>query len=152
MRGTFLIQRTIVCTSTLLTLLLGAALLGAAQAQTQAAPTPGFDLVSDHVFTPLTLPAAVQLDQSVLYFPAGVCSGFHTHGGPGMETVLSGEIVVSTKSTATTPESSQTYKTGEAYTYQAGVAHNVCNMTNRPATFTSAFLLLDGAALVTPVK
>ena len=144
MRGAFLRLCTIVST--------GGLLLGAVQAQTSAAPGPGFDLVSDHAFTLPPLSAKVELDQSVLYFPAGVCSGFHVHGGPGLETVLSGEILVITKGTGTTPDSSQTYKTGEAYTYLAGVAHNVCNMTNRPASFTSAFLLLDGAALVTPVK
>ncbi len=144
MRGTFLQLCGVVFT--------GSLLLGAAQAQTPAAPEPGFQVVYDHVFTPPTLPATVQLDQSVLYFSAGVCSGFHHHGGPGIETVLSGEIVVETKATATTLASSRTYKTGEAYIYPAGDVHNFCNMTKLPATYTSAFLLLDGAALVTPDK
>ena len=127
-------------------------LLGAAQAQTPAAPQPGFEVVSAHTFTPPTLPATVQVEQDVLYFPAGVCSGFHAHGGPGIETVLSGEIVVETKATTTTPASTRTVKTGEAYTFPAGIVHNVCNMTHRPATFTSALLLLDGAPPVTPAK
>ncbi|WP_407541051.1 cupin domain-containing protein [Deinococcus radiomollis] len=144
MKGTFLRLCTVVCAAGLLS--------GAAQAQTPAAPGPGVDLVSANAFTPSPLPAAVQVEQDVLYFPAGVCSGFHAHGGPGIETVLSGEIVVETKATTTTPASTRTVKTGEAYTFPAGIVHNVCNMTHRPATFTSALLLLDGAPPVTPAK
>ena len=136
----------------------GGLLLGAAQAMildnqlAQATPKAEFRVVYDHSFTPPPLPAIVQVVQDLLYFPAGVCSGFHAHGGPGIETVLSGEIVVDTRATATTPASSQTIKTGEAYTIPTGAVHNVCNMTTLPATFTSAFLLLDGAAPVTPVS
>ena len=123
-------------------------LLGASQAQTPAE----FRVVYDHSFTPPTLPANVQVDQSLLDIPAGICTGFHVHGGPGIETVLTGEVVVETRATATTPASSKTYKAGEAYIYPAGDVHNFCNMTTMPATYMSAFLLLDGAALVTPVK
>ena len=143
MRGAFLRLCVIFCTG---------GLLGAAHAQTPAASGPPFEVVYDHSFTPSSLPAKVQVVQDFLYFPAGVCSGFHLHGGPGIETVLSGEIVVETKATATTPASTQTVKTGDAYTIPVGAVHNVCNMTRRPATFTSAFLLLDGAAPVTPAK
>jgi quercetin dioxygenase-like cupin family protein len=144
MRGAFLRLCTVVCT--------GGLLMGTVQAQTSAAAGPDFEIVSANAFTPPPLPATVQLEQDVLYFPAGVCSGFHAHGGPGIETVLSGEIVVQTRATATTPASSSTHKAGEAYTFPAGVVHNVCNMTKRPASFTSALLLLDGAPVATPVK
>ena len=150
MRGAFQRLCTIVFT--------GGLLLGAAQAMPldyqlgRADPKPGFRVVYDHSFTPPPLPATVQVVQDLLDIPAGVCTGFHSHGGPGIETVLSGEIAVDTRATATTPASSQTVKTGEAYTIPAGAVHNVCNMTTLPATFTSAFLLLDGAAPVTPVS
>ena len=150
MRGAFLRLCTIVCT--------GGLLLGAAQAMildnqlAQAAPKPEFQVVSAHNFTPPTLPATVQVEQDVLYLPAGVCTGFHSHGGPGIETVLSGEVVVQTKATDTTPASSQTFKTGEVYIYPVGVVHNFCNMTTLPASWTSALLLLHGAPPVTPDK
>jgi hypothetical protein len=149
MSGTFSRLGAVVCTSTLL---LGAALLGTVQAQTQAAPAAEFKVVSAHAFTPPPLPAAVQVEQDVLDLPAGVCTGFHIHGGPGIETVLTGEVVVLTKGTSTTPDSSQTFKAGEAYNYPAGVAHNFCNMTKLPASYTAVFLLLDGAPPVSPVK
>ncbi|GAA4014422.1 hypothetical protein GCM10022631_27720 [Deinococcus rubellus] len=144
MRGAFTRLCAVVC--------IGGLLLGASQAQTPAAPDPGFRVVYNNVFTPPPLPATVQVDQSYLEFSPGVCSGFHVHGGPGIETVLSGEIVVQTQATATTPATSKTYKAGEAYIYPAGDVHNFCNMTTLPATYVSAFLLLDGAELVTPVK
>ena len=143
MRGAFLRLCSVVCT--------GSLLLGAAQAQTPAAK-PEFKVVSAHAFTPPPLPATVQVEQDVLDLPAGVCNGFHSHGGPGIETVLIGEVVVLTKATATTPANSQTFKTGEAYVYPAGTVHNFCNMTKLPASYTAAFLLLDGAAPVTPDK
>jgi hypothetical protein len=149
MRGTSSRLSSIVCAATLL---LGAALLGATQAQSQAAPPPQFKVVSAHAFTPPPLPAAVQVEQDVLDLPAGVCTGFHIHGGPGIETVLTGEIVVLTRGAATTPDSSQTFEAGEAYNYPAGAAHNFCNMTQLPASYTAAFLLLDGAPPVSPVK
>lgn len=150
MRGAFLHLCTVIGA--------GGLLLGAAQAMildntlAQAAPKAEFRVVYDHSFTPPPLPAKVQVVQDLLYFPAGVCSGFHVHGGPGIETVLSGEIVVDTRATATAPASSKTYKTGEAYTYAAGEVHNVCNATKLPATFTSAFLVLNGAPPVSPAK
>lgn len=146
MRGVFQRLCTIVCT--------GGLLLGAAQAMPldyqlgHDAPEPEFRVVSAHAFTPPPLPATVQVEQDVLDLPAGVCTGFHSHGGPGIETVLSGEIMVESRGVA--PD--QTFKTGEAYIYPAGVVHNVCNMTTLSATFTSALLLLDGATVVTPVS
>lgn len=151
MRGIALRLCQIVCGASLL--------LGAAQAmpldygasepvQDAKIAAPTFRVVYDHSFTPPPLPARVVLVQDVLDLPAGVCTGFHVHGGPGIETVLSGEIMVESRGVA--PD--QTFKTGEAYIYPAGVAHNVCNMTALPATFTSAFLVLDGAAPVTPVS
>ncbi|WP_425145193.1 hypothetical protein [Deinococcus sp.] len=143
-------------------LMLGSGLIGPAHGKVldyalasqvaQATPKAEFRVVYDHSFTPPPLPAKVQVVQDLLDIPAGVCTGFHAHGGPGIETVLSGEIVVDTRATATTPANSQTVKTGEAYTIPAEAVHNVCNMTTLPATFTSAFLLLDGAAPVTPAK
>ena len=152
MRGAFLRLCTIICT--------GGLWLGAAQAmildntlaQTPAAPKPEFRVVYDHSFTPPPLPATVQVVQDLLDIPAGVCTGFHSHGGPGIETVLSGEVVVLTKATATAPASSKTFKTGEAYIYPAGDIHNFCNMTTLPASYMAAFLLLDGAPPVTPDK
>ena len=121
-------------------------LLGAAQAQTPAE----FRVVSSHAFAPPTLAATVQVEQDVLDLPAGVCTGFHHHGGPGIETVLAGEVVVETRATATTPASSKTYKAGEAYIYPAGDVHNFCNMTTLPASYTAVLLLPDGAAPTTP--
>jgi quercetin dioxygenase-like cupin family protein len=118
----------------------------------QAAPKPEFQVVSGHAFTPPPLPAAVQVEQDVLSLPAGLCTGFHSHGGPAIETVLSGEVVIQTKGTATVMASSQTFKTGEAYIYPTGVVHNFCNMTTLPATWTSAVLVLDGAPVTTPDK
>jgi quercetin dioxygenase-like cupin family protein len=150
MRGIFLRLCTTVCT--------GGLLLGAAHAMildnqvARAAPKPEFRVVYDHVLTLPPLPAKVQLDQTLLDIPAGVCTGFHSHGGPGLETVLSGEVVVLTKATATAPASSQTFKTGEVYIYPAGDIHNFCNMTTLPATYMAALLLLDGAPPVTPDK
>ena len=144
MKGTFLRLCTVVCAAGLLS--------GAAQAQTPAAPKPEFKVISAHAFTPAALPATVQVEQDVLDLPAGVCTGFHSHGGPGIETVLNGEIEVDTRATATTPVSSKTYKAGEAYIYPAGDVHNFCNMTTLPASYTAAFLLLDGAPPVTPAK
>ena len=132
---------------------MGSLLLGAAQAMPldyqlgHDAPKPELRVISAHAFIPPPLSAAVQVEQDVLDLPAGVCTGFHSHGGPGIETVLSGEIMVESRGVA--PD--QTFKTGQAYIYPAGVVHNVCNMTALPATFTSALLLLDGAPPVTPV-
>jgi len=64
--------------------------------------------------------------------------------------VLTGEVVVETRATATTPYKSQTFKAGEVYIYPAGDVHNFCNMTTMPATYMAVLLLLDGAAPVTP--
>ncbi len=152
MRGTFLRLCMIVCARSLLLGAAQAMILDNTLAQTSAAPKPEFKVVSAHDFTPPTLSSTVQVEQDVLYLPAGVCTGFHLHGGPGIETVLSGEVVVLTKATDTTPASSQTFKTGEAYIYPVGVVHNFCNMTTLPASWTSALLLLDGAPPVTPAK
>jgi quercetin dioxygenase-like cupin family protein len=150
MRGAFLRLCTVVCG--------GGLLLGSAHGMildiqlAQAAPKPEFRVVYDHTFTPPPLPATVLVDQTLLDIPAGICTGFHHHGGPGIETVLTGEVVVETRATATTPYKSQTFKAGEAYIYPAGDVHNFCNMTTLPASYMAALLLLDGAPPVTPDK
>ncbi|TSA87812.1 cupin domain-containing protein [Deinococcus detaillensis] len=113
-------------------------------------PKPEFKVVSAHAFIPPPLPATVQVEQDVLDLPAGICTGFHHHGGSGIETVLTGEVIVETRATATTPASSKTYKAGEAYVYPAGDVHNFCNMTTLPASYTAVLLLPNGAAPTTP--
>ncbi|WP_052351939.1 cupin domain-containing protein [Deinococcus pimensis] len=118
-----------------------ALLAGAASAQ-----APGVTLRAGHANLFTGQPAEINVEQDVLELAPGACTGVHEHGGPGLETVISGTITVDTRGET----SRRTVRAGQMYVIPVGVVHNVCNPGRVPAVFTAALLLPRGAAAVTP--
>lgn len=108
--------------------------------------TPGVTLRATHSAIFTGQPSEIHVEQDVLEIAPGACTGFHEHGGPGVETVIAGTVTVDTRGRA----GSQAFTAGQMYTYPAGSVHNFCNRGKVPAVFTAAFLLPKGAAPVTP--
>lgn len=82
--------------------------------------------------------------QLLIEFPPGAWTPLHSHGGPGLVTVIQGQVVRRTGGIDTT------YRQGEGWTEETGNVHQVGNLTNTTAMTVAGFLIPKGAALTTP--
>ena len=86
------------------------------------------------------------LVNQVLDIPPGVSIGKHTHGGPAVVTVISGELTV------TDPNGTATLKAGQSATEPMGYAHSVVNKGTTTARVSVSYLIPKGAAMTTMSK
>lgn len=82
--------------------------------------------------------------QLLIEFPPGAWTPVHSHGGPGLVTVIQGQVVRRTGGTDTT------YRQGEGWIEDTGNVHQVGNLTNTGALTVAGFLVPKGAVLTTP--
>ena len=92
----------------------------------------------------LTMAGEFEVIDLILEFPPGSVTPSHIHGGPGMATVLEGEVVFTTEGKA-----GQVTRPGEFYLDVAGSVHTAANQTDRPARVSYVILLPKGAAVTT---
>lgn len=83
--------------------------------------------------------------QQVLDFAPGTATPQHKHGGPGLVTVLSGEISFSRDGLV------RTFKAGDSFVEQPGETLQASNIGSAEAMVAATFLLPDGAQLTTNV-
>ncbi|WP_157465382.1 cupin domain-containing protein [Deinococcus apachensis] len=126
--------------------LTGALAAGALLGLVASGQTPGVTLRAAHAAVVTGQPSEINVEQDVLEIAPGACTGYHEHGGPGLETVISGTVTVETRGAPGT----KAFTAGQMYVYAAGTIHNFCNRGKVPAVFTAAFLLPKGVAPVTP--
>jgi quercetin dioxygenase-like cupin family protein len=105
---------------------------------------PGPNVLYRSSFTATDVPPEFDLMSLVLEFPAGAATPLHTHGGQGIVTVLSGELVHR-------PEGGEarTLTAGESFTETPGQAHTAANESDAPTRVLFTALLPEGAELTT---
>ena len=85
-----------------------------------------------------------ELVNLILDFEPGAATPPHTHGGPGIVTVLEGEIVFGVEG-----KSDQVAGTGGYYFDLPGTVHTAANKSSAPARVSFLIALPKGAALTT---
>jgi len=83
--------------------------------------------------------------QQVLDFAPGTATPVHRHGGPGLVTVLQGEITFSRDGLV------RTFKAGDSFVEIPGDTFQASNTGSADAMVAATFLLPDGAQLTTNV-
>jgi quercetin dioxygenase-like cupin family protein len=81
----------------------------------------------------------------IFQFAPGSWTAMHSHGGPGLVTVVSGEV------TERIGSSERVFKAGQSWTDGAGTAHQVGDTSGSPAVTVATLLIAKGAAVTTPV-
>ena len=81
----------------------------------------------------------------IFEFAPGSWTAMHSHGGPGLVTVVSGEV------TERIGSSERVFKTGQSWTDGAGTAHQVGNTSGSTALTVATLMISKGAAVTTPV-
>lgn len=124
----------------------GAALTTVVGAAQGADLPPGPKTVYRNSLPGLTMQGEFELINLVLEFAPGAATPLHTHGGPGIVTVLEGELVFA-------PEGKPEIvaKPGDVYLDLPGTHHTAVNKSTAPAVVSYAVLLPKGAALTTVV-
>ena len=82
--------------------------------------------------------------QLLIEFPPGAWTPVHSHGGPGLVTVIQGEVV------RRTGEAETAYRQGQGWNEDTGNVHQVGNPTSTTALTVAGFLVPKGAVLTTP--
>jgi quercetin dioxygenase-like cupin family protein len=96
---------------------------------------------------PITVAAGdYELTTQVLDLPPGSGVPRHTHGGPVVVTVLSGEVTVIDST------GEKVYKTGDSWTEKAGDVHSATNRGTGTARAVASYLIPKGAARTTIVQ
>jgi quercetin dioxygenase-like cupin family protein len=124
-------------------LLLAACGAGTAATPVKAPPTPTV-LFQVRVPNPTISDSFDEIVQ-IFEFAPGSWTAMHSHGGPGLVTVVSGVV------TERIGTSEKVFKTGQSWTDGAGTAHQVGNTTGSPALTVATLLISKGAAVTTPV-
>jgi len=87
-----------------------------------------------------------ELVNQVLDLPPGAGVANHTHGGPMVVTVISGELTLIEAGTESL------VKPGESWTENVGYVHAVANRGNTTVRLALGYLIPKGAARTTMVK
>ena len=96
---------------------------------------------------PVTVPAGgYQLVNQVLELAPGAKIANHTHGGPVVVTVISGQVTI--KDAA----GSHVLTAGQSATEQKGYVHAASNTGASPARLAVSYLIPNGAKLTTMAK
>jgi quercetin dioxygenase-like cupin family protein len=90
----------------------------------------------------LTIQGEFDMINLILEFAPGAATPMHTHGGPGVVTVLEGELAFNSEGR---PE--YVAKPGEVYLDLPGTHHTAVNKSSTPAVVSYAVLLPKGATL-----
>jgi quercetin dioxygenase-like cupin family protein len=107
---------------------------------------PGPKAVYKSSLPDLTMQGEFELINLILDFAPGAATPPHTHGGPGIVTVLQGEITFGMEGKA-----DMVAKPGEVYPDLPGTVHTAANKTSTPARVSYAIVLPKGAAVTTVV-
>ncbi len=111
----------------------------------QPAPaTPNKTLYSFTLDSP-SISGGYSLVQQVLDFAPGSQTPKHQHGGPGVVTVIQGQVTLSTDGVITT------YNVGDSFTEIPGHTLQASNRGSTELIVVATFLLPDGATLTTNV-
>jgi quercetin dioxygenase-like cupin family protein len=94
----------------------------------------------------LTMQGEFELINLILEFAPGAATPAHTHGGPGIVTVIEGEITFGMEG-----KPDHVAKPGDFYLDLPGAVHTAANKTSAPARVSYLVALPKGAALTTPV-
>jgi quercetin dioxygenase-like cupin family protein len=107
---------------------------------------PGPKTIFRNTLPGVTMQGEFEIINLILEFAPGAATPLHTHGGPGIVTVLDGEITFGVEG-----KPDQVAKPGEVYLDLPGQVHTAANKTSSPARVSYAVVLQKGAALTTPV-
>lgn len=94
----------------------------------------------------LTMEGEFELINLVLEFAPGAATPLHTHGGPGIVTVLEGEVIF-----GVADKSDMVAGPGEFYPDLPGTPHTAANKSSTPARVSYVIALPKGAPLTTVV-
>ncbi|HEV2284137.1 MAG TPA: cupin domain-containing protein [bacterium] len=110
------------------------------------AAAPGPNILGTAKF-PITVKAGdYDLIAQVIDLPPGGMVPKHTHGGPVVVQVISGEI------TLTDATGSKTVKAGGMFTENPGTVHSAANTGSVPTRVAVSYLIPKGAEVITIVK
>ena len=116
-----------------------------AQVAGQPAPaTPNKTLYS-YTLDSLTLTGGYSVIQQVLDFAPGAQTLKHRHGGPGVVTVIKGQVTLNVDGTE------KTYGVGDSFSEMPGQTLQAFNRGSTELIVVATFLLPDGAQLTTNV-
>jgi quercetin dioxygenase-like cupin family protein len=107
------------------------------------APATPNKTLSSFTFDSPAVSGPYSLVQQILGFAPGSQTPRHRVGGPGVITVLQGQIVVNTDGVEST------FKAGESFTEMPGEALQVFNQAGSDVVLAATFALPDGAQLTT---
>jgi quercetin dioxygenase-like cupin family protein len=124
----------------------GAALTTVVGAAQGADLPPGPKTVYRNSLPGLTMQGEFELVNLILEFAPGAGTPLHTHGGPGIVTVLEGEMVFAPEGK---PEIAA--KPGESYLDLPGTSHTAVNKSAARAVVSYSVLLPKGGTLTTVV-
>ena len=121
--------------------LLAVLVLSSSSALAQA---PGPTVASKHQQAFAQSPGAFDLVQVIQELAPGAETPPHSHGGDGLATVLSGEVVLKVG------DKESPFSAGETFSEKADEEMQVLNPGTAPARFVVAFVLPKGSAFSTP--
>jgi quercetin dioxygenase-like cupin family protein len=107
---------------------------------------PGPKAVYRTTLPDLTIQGEFELINLILVFAPGAATPAHTHGGPGVVTVLQGEVAFGMEGMA-----DMVAKPGESFLDLPGTVHTAANKTAAPSRVSYVVALPKGAALTTVV-
>jgi quercetin dioxygenase-like cupin family protein len=107
---------------------------------------PGPKPVHRSSLSGLTMEGEFELINLILEFAPGAATPLHTHGGPGIVTVLEGEVVFGVEG-----KPDMVAKSGEFYLDLPGTPHTAANKGSTPARVSYVIALPKGAPLTTVV-
>jgi quercetin dioxygenase-like cupin family protein len=105
---------------------------------------PGPKTISRSNWPGLAMAGEFELINLILEFGSGSSTPSHIHGGPGMATVLDGEMVFTTAG-----QPGQVIRPGQFYLDVAGSVHTATNQTASPARVSYVVVLPKGTPLTT---
>jgi quercetin dioxygenase-like cupin family protein len=108
---------------------------------------PGPTTVYRATLPGITMPGEFEMINLILDFAPNAATPAHTHGGPGIVTVLDGELVFGVPG-----RPDQNAQPGGVFLDLPGTVHTAVNKTTRPARVSYAVLLPKGAGLTTAVQ
>jgi quercetin dioxygenase-like cupin family protein len=111
----------------------------------QPAPTTPNKTLYSFTFDSPTISGGYSVIQQVLDFAPGSQTLKHRHGGPGVITVIQGQVVLNSDGVE------KTYNVGDSFTETPGEALQAFNRGTADLIVVAAYLLPDGAQLTTNI-
>ena len=114
-----------------------------AQVAGQPAPATANKTLYSYTLDSLSLSGGYSVIQQVLDFAPGAQTLKHRHGGPGVITVIKGQVTLSVDGTE------KTYSVGDSFSEMPGQTLQAFNRGSSELIVVATFLLPDGAQLTT---